>query len=229
MVVPSTMGRMSRCTPSRLTSGPWPLSRPAILSISSRKMMPLCSTRSSAVLVTWSMSIRRCSSSAIKYSKASLTFIFRFLVRWPKMLGSMSLKLTSMSSMPWLLMISNEGMFFSRTSSSTVRSSSLPSRSCWRSLSRLRVALASAGAAGASPSRVMGSPGAAGAAVEIGVTLVCAVAVSLAGVGGSRRSRMRSSAFISAFSATSSSFSSRTMSMAISMRSRIMDSTSRPT
>src|ERR1035438_6837531 len=29
------MGRMSRCTPSRLTSGPCPLSRPAILSISS--------------------------------------------------------------------------------------------------------------------------------------------------------------------------------------------------
>ena len=30
-VVPSTIGRMSRCTPSRLTSGPWPPSRPADL------------------------------------------------------------------------------------------------------------------------------------------------------------------------------------------------------
>src|ERR1039458_6907834 len=29
------MGNMSRCTPSRETSGPWPPSRPAILSISS--------------------------------------------------------------------------------------------------------------------------------------------------------------------------------------------------
>ena len=47
-VVPSTIGRMSRCTPSRRTSGPWPPSRPAILSISSTKMMPLCSTRSIA-------------------------------------------------------------------------------------------------------------------------------------------------------------------------------------
>src|SRR5207247_601355 len=44
------MGRMSRCTPSRLTSGPWPRSRPAILSISSRKMMPDCSARSLADL-----------------------------------------------------------------------------------------------------------------------------------------------------------------------------------
>src|SRR4029450_11981786 len=39
-VVPSTIGRMSRCTPSRLTSGPWPPSRPATLSISSREMVP---------------------------------------------------------------------------------------------------------------------------------------------------------------------------------------------
>ncbi len=59
--------------------------------------------------VTWSMSISRCSSSWIRYSKASLTFIFRFLVRWPKMLGSMSLMLTSISSTPWLEMISKAG------------------------------------------------------------------------------------------------------------------------
>ena len=47
-VVPSTMGRMSRCTPSRETSGPCPPSRPAILSISSMKMMPEVCTRSTA-------------------------------------------------------------------------------------------------------------------------------------------------------------------------------------
>src|SRR5581483_127653 len=58
-VVPSTIGRMSRWTPSRETSGPWPDSRPAILSISSRKIIPEDSTRSSAARATVSMSIRR--------------------------------------------------------------------------------------------------------------------------------------------------------------------------
>ena len=101
--------------------------------------MPESSTRSMAMRVTWSMSIRRCSSSWIRYSNASLTFIFRFLVRWPKMLGSMSLMLTSISSTPWLEMISNDGKLRSRTSISTVRSSSLPSRNCWRSFSRVRL------------------------------------------------------------------------------------------
>ena len=65
--------------------------------------MPEFSTRSMAMRVTWSMSTRRCSSSWIRYSKASLTFIFRFLVRWPKMLGNMSFMLTSISSTPWLV------------------------------------------------------------------------------------------------------------------------------
>ncbi len=49
------------------------------------------------------------------------------------------------------------------------------------------------------------------------------------GEGGRSKSSRRSSAACSARSATSSSFSSRTMSMAISTRSRTMDSTSRPT
>ena len=43
-VEPSTIGSRSRCTPSRDTSGPIVRSRPAILSISSRKTMPVCST-----------------------------------------------------------------------------------------------------------------------------------------------------------------------------------------
>ena len=38
--MPSTIGRMSRWTPSRDTSGPWPPSRPAILSISSMNRIP---------------------------------------------------------------------------------------------------------------------------------------------------------------------------------------------
>ena len=126
-VVPSTMGRMSRWTPSRLTSGPWPPSRPAILSISSRKTMPESSTRSTARRVTWSMSMRRPSSSWMRYSKASTTFILRFFVRWPKRPGRMSLRLPeSGSSEPLELMTSKVAWLRSRTSSSTMRSSSLP-------------------------------------------------------------------------------------------------------
>ncbi len=48
--VPSMIGRRSRWTPSRLTSGPCPLSLPAILSSSSRKTIPDCSTRTMASL-----------------------------------------------------------------------------------------------------------------------------------------------------------------------------------
>ena len=38
--LPSTIGKISRCTPSRETSGPLLDPFPAILSISSRKIMP---------------------------------------------------------------------------------------------------------------------------------------------------------------------------------------------
>ena len=69
-VVPSTIGRMSRCTPSRLTSGPWPPSRPATLSISSMKMMPACWTRSTAARATLSMSTSFCSSSCVERARA---------------------------------------------------------------------------------------------------------------------------------------------------------------
>src|SRR6267142_362152 len=200
------MGRMSRCTPSRETSGPWPDSRPATLSISSIKMMPICSARSTATRVTWSMSSSLFSSSWIKYSKASATLILRFFFCWPNIPESMSLILTSISSTPWLEMISNEGMVRSRTSRSTMRWSSLPSRSCRRSFSRVRCVCSRCAAISAS-----GVPGAGG------------------GAGGSRRSSTRSSAACSARSATSSSFSSRIMSMDVSTRSRTIDSTSRPT
>ena len=50
------MGRRSRCTPSRETSGPWAPSRPAILSSSSRKTMPESSTRRMAWLTASSTS-----------------------------------------------------------------------------------------------------------------------------------------------------------------------------
>jgi hypothetical protein len=133
------------------------------------------------------------------------------------MLGSMSLMLTSISSTPWLEMISKAGIDFSRTSSSTMRSSSLPSRNCWRSFSRVR----EPGSPARSGSLLMLKPICCWSGLGFGGTC--------AGIDGNSRSSRRSSAFISALSATSSSFSSRTMSMAISTRSRIIDSTSRPT
>ena len=97
--------------------------------------------------VTWSMSIRRCFFFLDQIFEGSSTFIFRFLVRWPKILGSMSLMLMSISSTPWLEMISKAGKFRSLTSISTMRSSSLPSRNCSRSFSRVRLCDSSLGRA----------------------------------------------------------------------------------
>src|SRR5438309_767936 len=57
-VEPSTMGRRSRCTPSRDTSGPCAPSLLAILSSSSRKTMPESSTRRMAWLTASSTSTR---------------------------------------------------------------------------------------------------------------------------------------------------------------------------
>ena len=42
-LLPSTIGSMSRCTPSRDTSTPLTFCRDAILSISSMNTMPICS------------------------------------------------------------------------------------------------------------------------------------------------------------------------------------------
>src|SRR6202042_1370487 len=75
------------------------------------------------------------------------------------------------------------------------------------------------------------------ARVELAFAQLCAKFFPRAGYllaalnfeGGRSRSSRRSSADCSARSATSSSFSSRTMSIAVSTRSRTMDSTSRPT
>ena len=125
----------------------------------------------------------------------------------------MSLMLTSISSAPWLVRISNDGKFRSRTSISTVRSSNFPSRNCCRSFSRVRLedSVSAMLPSMTTPPAVELASGRAG------------------GDGGNRISSSRSSAFNSALSATSSSFSSRTLSIAISTRSRTIDSTSRPT
>ncbi len=201
-VVPSMIGRRSRWTPSRLTSGPRPPSRPAILSTSSRKMMPECSTRSMARRATWSISTRRFSSSSIRNSRASLIFTRRFLDLPPQRPGIRSWMWMPISSTPALEKTSKGGAIFSLTSSSSVRSSSRPSRSCFRSFSRV------------SWKRTY-SPSTA--------------ALSLRLSGGSSMSRIFSSTLLAALSRTSSIFSCLTMSTEMRTRSRIMDSTSRPT
>ena len=55
----------------------------------------------------------------------------------PKRPGSISLTLMSISSTPWLVTISKEGNVLSATSTSTIRSSSLPSRRSARSFARV--------------------------------------------------------------------------------------------
>ena len=202
-VVPSIIGRMSRCTPSRLTSGPCPPSRPQTLSISSMKMMPDCSTRSTAWRETLSMSISFCSSSCTRYLAASDTFTRRFLLRPWNNPGSISLTLMSISSIDEPAITSNEGDERSRTSTSTLRSSNFPACNWMRNFSLVLFACSRAA------ETVASSP------------TGC--------VGGRRRSSKRSSAACCALSRTSTRCSSRTISTASPARSRIIDSTSRPT
>ena len=85
--VPSTIGSRSRCTPSRDTSGPRPDSRPATLSISSRKTMPDDCARSTASRATWPGSTSRPSSSAWRISRASPTVALRRFFLPPKRPG----------------------------------------------------------------------------------------------------------------------------------------------
>ena len=79
------MGKISRWTPSRDTSGELPPPWPAILSISSKKMIPLCSTRSTASLITSSISMSFSASSSENTLRASDTFI-----RWVFFLGGIT-------------------------------------------------------------------------------------------------------------------------------------------
>ena len=87
-VEPSTIGKMSRCTPSREMSGPPPCSLPAILSISSIKMIPDCSTRLNRFLGHLIHVDQLLSSSCwIKILRASRTGSLRFFVRFGKELS----------------------------------------------------------------------------------------------------------------------------------------------
>ena len=67
-VVPSISGNRSRCTPSRLTSAPPRLRGAEILSISSRKTMPFCSTDAIASRTTRSLVEELVGPSAISTS-----------------------------------------------------------------------------------------------------------------------------------------------------------------
>ncbi len=96
------------------------------------------STRSSAARATASMSTSCSSSSCMRYSIASSTRMRWRLVRPWKRLPSMSFMLMPISSTPCGPATSMVGKLFSRTSISTRRLSSLPSRSCARSFSRVR-------------------------------------------------------------------------------------------
>ena len=101
--------------------------------------MPSFSTRSSASAVTSSMSMSFSSSCSKRMRRASDTFTVRFFLR----LGSISLSMSEMLSMPsgapCDASTSNIGAVCGVTSTSTSRSSSFPSSSSWRSLSRVRL------------------------------------------------------------------------------------------
>ena len=207
------MGNKSLCTPSRDTSGPWVPFLPAILSISSRKIIPDCSTRAMASLMTLSISTSPWASSCAIISRASGTFTRRRLVDLGNIPPSISLKLMPISSIPTLEKISTMGMLRSATSRSTYRLSSLPLRNMLRSFSLVEDV--------SSLAWVTSSNG-------------ISLASSFAGGGlvsdlGSNRSSIRSSAICMALPCTPSWALTLYVFMVSSTRSLTIDSTSRPT
>ncbi len=213
-VDPSTMGRRSRWTPSRETSGPpWPPpSRPATLSISSMKMIPACSARRMASFCSRSTSISLFASSSVSTSSASGSGSRRrFVLRAP--CGIMSRRLRTISSIPVPENTSTNEAGESEVSISTILSSSFPSRISLRRLSR--VALSAGGS---------GDDGGAGS-----VEVAAPAGGRARGVGGRSTSRRRSSAFSRARGRRRSRSSSRSIETAVSARSRTIESTSRPT
>ena len=206
-VVPSTMGRMSRCTPSRETSGPWPPSRPATLSISSRKTIPEDCARSTASRATLSWSTRRASSSWRRTSRASGTGRARRRGAAAEEAGEQVLDVDVH------LLDALAGQHLER---GECRARGPPPPPCGPR----------AGPPAASRAASRGWPGSSsdGALLASG---------AFGGEGrprrGRSRSRSRSSTAASALSWTSACFSRRTMSTAASTRSRTIESTSRPT
>jgi len=210
-VEPSTMGKRSRCTPSRETSGPCPPpdSRPATLSSSSMKMMPSCSARRIASFVTASMSMSLADSSSASASSASGTVSLRRLVR--RFCGIMFCRLSTISSIPVPEKMSTKDLLASLVSISTMRSSSLPSRRRRRSCSRVEVSAGSAAAGAPAPGKGIAPDGV------------------RPPTGGMSTSSKRSSACSRARGLARSRSSSRSIDTAVSARSRTIESTSRPT
>ena len=199
-VQPSISGSRSRCTPSRETSAPPALARLAILSISSMKTMPCCSTASRARALSSSSLTRRTASSSRISFRASATFSLRVFFLPLLMPENRFCNWLVISSMPGGAMISTPAGL-SATSMSISLSSSWPSRRRLRN--SWRVLLSSR--AGSSPKPMAGR------------------------AAGSRASRMRSSAASSARYLTFWISCSRSIFTAASARSRMIDSTSRPT
>ena len=106
---PSTIGRRSRCTPSRETSGPPACAArsPAILSISSRKMIPIFSTRSSASAVMSSRSTSFSISCSYSVRRASETLTVRFFLRLGIISWNISAKFSNPSGAPFDAIMSN--------------------------------------------------------------------------------------------------------------------------
>ena len=199
-VVPSTSGSRSRCTPWRDTSALPESLREVTLSISSMKTMPFCSALCSARVLISSSLTSLPASSSISNCKASPILSLRLRrLSWPIWLN-MPRNCSAMSSMPAGPMISMAGRA-SIKSISISRSLSSPSRSFLRNA--WRAVLSGVGA------KVGSEPTARG--------------------GGIKMSRIRSSAASSARTRCLRISISRVCLIAMSARSRMMESTSLPT
>ena len=214
-VAPSTIGSKSRCTPSRDTSGPCPPPwRETILSISSRKMMPDCSVLITALRVTLSISIRSSTASFFNILKASATVSLRILPFLGNILPKASRRFDSISSIPALEKTSIMGIGCACvTSISTSFSSSRPSRNIFLKRSRVDSLFSAVSEPGVS--------------TFPGISILELLLEE--GIEGRSRSSSLSSAISRAFCSTSLRSSFLTILTASSMRSRIIDSTSRPT
>ncbi len=174
-----------------------------ILSISSRNTMPFCSTASTARDFMSSSLMSLAASSSESCLMASLIFNLRFLVFLPPIFWNRPCSWLVISSMPGGAMISTP-IDAALTSISISLSSRSPSRSFLRNF--WRVAFSGSIFTGSSK-----SPN------------------SLLRAGGSRISRMRSSAASKARCSTLAISCSRIILIEMSTRSRMIDSTSRPT
>ncbi len=198
-VQPSMSGNRSRCTPSRLTSPPPRLSLLAILSISSRNTIPFCSTACRARWRSVSSLIIRPASSSVSSLRASLIGTLRVLVFSLPILENIFCNWLVISSIPGGAIISTPTLASASSISISLASSS-PSRRRLRKVCRV----------------------ADGCALE-------SSSVEPVRADGKSISRIRSSAASSARGRTACNSWSRNSLMPVSTRSRIIDSTSRPT